>query len=273
MKKIIFTLFVCTMLLGDATSNQVSAQCLATTMCPHLTTFSGNTRGYYFIAPVSFTICGLFVPTDASTDPQNIEVLQFHDSLPPTFPGFTNNFVSLYYTTNNAAASMIPVNIAVNAGDSIGVYGTRGTTNVNSYGMAQCITTILGNSVTLYRTGMQFSLNSQQMHDVWSENANQISRVIMYIDGGTSVPEVSMNHDMISIYPNPTNGVITVVNADKQNQLESIEIINVLGEKIYSASLKLQASKEIDLSGFPDGIYVIKIYSGESVHTEKIVKQ
>src|ERR1035437_878124 len=47
----------------NETANHVYGSCTATTMCPQLTTNTGNVRGYYFIAPVSFTICGLFIPT------------------------------------------------------------------------------------------------------------------------------------------------------------------------------------------------------------------
>ena len=87
-------------------SANVFAQCTAVTMCPQTTTFSGNVRGYYFGAPVNFTICGLFIPTDASTLPMSIEVLRFDSVAPPAYPAFTNVFTSLFYTSLDPSATM-----------------------------------------------------------------------------------------------------------------------------------------------------------------------
>lgn len=149
---------------------------------PQTTTFSSWVRGYYFTAPASFTICGLYIPTDASTDPQYVEVVKFTNGAPPAYSAVTNSFVSLFYQSNWVPNTTIPCNITVNAGDIIGVYGARGTGQINSYSTPLYVTNILGNSVTLTRSGMQFSLATSQMHDIWSEAAFQINRVIMTIN-------------------------------------------------------------------------------------------
>lgn len=145
-------------------------------------TFTSMVRGYYFTAPTNFTICQLYIPDDASTGVQNIEVVRFNAGAPPAFAGTTNAFTSLFYINNYAPNTPIPCNIQVNAGDIIGVYGARGTNMVNSYGPTQHVTNILGTNVTLYRSGMQANLNTQQMANIWSENNYNIGRVMMYIN-------------------------------------------------------------------------------------------
>lgn len=140
-------------------------------------TFSTDTRGYWFVAPVDFAITGLRVPTDASTADQNIEVLRFNTA-PPEFNSTTNDFVSLAYYSNVAGTNIIDTYIPVHEGDTIGVLGVRG--NVNSYGTATPTVTIAGNSVTLTRLGFQDQLQNTQAYDVWSEVNNEISRVEMY---------------------------------------------------------------------------------------------
>src|SRR5690606_25502900 len=91
--------------------------------------------------------------------------------------------------------TIIPCNISVSQGDVIGVYGGRlsGSSLSMSYGQSQVATTINGQATTLYRSGMQYNLNTQQMHDIWSENAASIARVTMYINCCTqpAVPSIS----------------------------------------------------------------------------------
>src|SRR5688572_27702732 len=68
---------------------------------PQTSTFTSMVRGYYFTAPTTFSIVGLYVPTDATTSgPQCVEVVKFTAGPPPAFPGVTNSFVSLFYQTN-----------------------------------------------------------------------------------------------------------------------------------------------------------------------------
>ncbi len=151
-------------------------------VCPMQTTFSSMSRGYHFTAPANFTICGLYIPDDASTGLQSVEVVRFTAGAPPAYTGTTNSFISLFYQSYYPTNTMIPCNIQVNAGDIIGVYGCRGTNSTNSYGMAQCVTTILGNNVTLFRSGMQDNLATNQMHDIWSEVNYYVGRIFMYIN-------------------------------------------------------------------------------------------
>ena len=40
-----------------------------------LTTYTSKVRGYHFTSPISFTICGLYVPDNASTGSQTVREL------------------------------------------------------------------------------------------------------------------------------------------------------------------------------------------------------
>jgi len=72
-----------------------------------------------------------------------------------------------------------------------------------------------------------------------------------------------------NLYPNPTTGKFTI---SSPNTLISLEIYNVLGEKVYARNnFQQQPSKEIDLSNQPKGIYIAKIIDGKGIHTGKIV--
>ncbi len=145
-------------------------------------TYTGNTRGYYFTAPVDFVMTGFWVPTDVGMTSQNVEVLLFDNQTPPpAYSLSTNAFTSLGYWSNYDPNDTIDVCIPVYAGDVIGIYGNRGNNNSYSAG-GTLYAEIAGVSTPVFRTGMQFDLVTEQMHDVWSEAGSSISRVEMFYD-------------------------------------------------------------------------------------------
>ena len=142
--------------------------------------FSNNVRGYYFTAPTDFCITAVKVPTDASSGCQSVAIVRFNSGAPPQYSSNTNDFTQLHYTSCLASTDKITVDISVSQGDVIGIYGCRGTNCSNSYGSGNYSTSIAGNAVTLYRSGMQYNLVSNQMKQVWAEGSHSISRVEMY---------------------------------------------------------------------------------------------
>lgn len=150
-------------------------------------TFSGNVRGYWFTSPVDMIITGFWIPTDGNpTGLQNVECVIFDNQTPPPlWSSTTNAFVSQGYWNNYPANDTIDACIQVSAGDVIGVYGQRGGTN--SYGTSPYTSTIDGNSVTFTRSGMQFSLQTNQMQDIFQESGSSISRVEFFYDVNPTV--------------------------------------------------------------------------------------
>jgi len=144
------------------------------------TTYTGNTRGYWFQAPTDFRIVGLRVPTDASTDDQSVTVVRFNAGAPPFYATTTNNFTVLALFQNIAGNNVLSVNIPVYEDDYIGILGSRGATSTNSYGANNFSTNILGESVTLARCGMQYDLETTSPQNLWQENATNLARIEMY---------------------------------------------------------------------------------------------
>jgi len=81
-----------------------------------------------------------------------------------------------------------------------------------------------------------------------------------------------LNPETISVYPNPSSGLFTI---KSEKEISSIEILNVLGENIYSASNTLHLkSHEIDLSKQPKGIYFYNLRSeNATITTGKLIIQ
>lgn len=142
-------------------------------------TFTGNVRGYWFSSPTCFTITGLEVPTTASSGNQSIAVVRFQAN-PPTYSVTTDVFDVLYLTQDNPSPGIIPVNILINAGDIIGILGSRA--GVCSYSNTGNVTIVDGFNINLSRLGMQFPLASTPPQQLWTEAASNISRVNFYYD-------------------------------------------------------------------------------------------
>ena len=143
-------------------------------------TFTGHTRGFWFTAPTDFTITGLGLPTDASTENFDVAVLLLN-ATPPTFSSTTNNFTLLHLSRDIAGSALVTTDIDIQAGDIIGVLGSRGSNSTNSYRSGPYLSSILGFDVTLSRFGMQFDLRSTNPQNVWTESG-AISRVLMNIE-------------------------------------------------------------------------------------------
>lgn len=76
------------------------------------------------------------------------------------------------------------------------------------------------------------------------------------------------NNDF-ALYPNPTNTSIIVSLNDKNNLIQQLQIIDVLGKSIKE--VKTNASKEIkvDVSDLSKGVYLVEILSEKNIKTTK----
>lgn len=79
----------------------------------------------------------------------------------------------------------------------------------------------------------------------------------------------------ISIYPNPTQGNLTVEAEAATLPEFTIELISTTGQKIYQATQTVQNGKmvhTIPSQGFPAGMYLVKISNGSQSTAQKVIK-
>jgi len=79
----------------------------------------------------------------------------------------------------------------------------------------------------------------------------------------------------MSIYPNPTAGFTTVSYNTPETSSLSIQILDITGKCINSVYNGLTAKGvqklELNLSEYPKGLYFVKIQSGTSIETRKLI--
>jgi hypothetical protein len=140
---------------------------------------SSATRGYWFTAPVGFTIKELRVPTDVGTEPQNIQVVKFTNGPPPSFPTDTTSFQTLAYHKGVPGTAYIPVSIVVQSGDVIGILGARGTTTLhNSYSPSNPYSTkVFNQPMLLTRLVYQANVYSTPAGPLSTEAGGSFARI------------------------------------------------------------------------------------------------
>lgn len=87
-----------------------------------------------------------------------------------------------------------------------------------------------------------------------------------------STPALSLNtieeDNSINIYPNPAN---KEVNISSENIINSIEIFNSLGQRIYQEKPKSK-EKTIDIDSFTKGVYIIAVNADKGYVRKKLIK-
>jgi len=87
-------------------------------------------------------------------------------------------------------------------------------------------------------------------------------------DCAVNIPGVYKEDSRLDIYPNPSDDIFNIEIENINSAL--IEIYNVSGNLIFSKEVDSKFEK-IDISGFPKGIYTIKLIKDRTVNFGKVV--
>ena len=78
-----------------------------------------------------------------------------------------------------------------------------------------------------------------------------------------SIENVASNN--ISIYPNPTSGILQI--EDNEHDIQQVSIFDLSGIEVLNTK-----NSTIDISHFPAGMYIVRIATSKEILTKKIVK-
>ena len=188
-----------------------------------------------------------------------------------------NGFCTLWTVTNTGFA-FTPSDITINLGDSVkfNLATIHNATEVSQATWSTNGTTPLpGGFQTAFGGGMVLpdKLTVGIHYFVCTNHAFMGMIGTILVQNSTSGIIVNQIPSNISLYPNPSNGKINLTIAgfplDKNCNME---IYNLQGELI-NQSVITNIKTEIDISRQPKGIYFVKIYSGLSTLTKRIIIQ
>jgi hypothetical protein len=94
----------------------------------------------------------------------------------------------------------------------------------------------------------------------------QYSKTYVFVLGPSAMIEVNFS-DKISLYPNPTSGIINISGASLYGKQFSIQVIDQLGKIVQT----MYNANTIDISSMPNGNYFIQLNSSEGTATKQIL--
>ena len=99
------------------------------------------------------------------------------------------------------------------------------------------------------------------------ENSDNTMENYINCNVGIVLGETNAKNQSIVYYPNPTTEFLNIIYS---GEIDKIELVNIVGQTvIVSASHSRQI--QLNLSDFPSGYYFIKLHSGNTIQSRKIL--
>ncbi len=96
-----------------------------------------------------------------------------------------------------------------------------------------------------------------------------VTTVALNVQACVGLKEMTSTSGGVKVYPNPNDGVFTIVVANGKNK--TVEILDMTGRLISSSTGKAEVLN-MDISALANGIYYVKIQSSEGVEVIKVIK-
>lgn len=79
----------------------------------------------------------------------------------------------------------------------------------------------------------------------------------------------------VDLYPNPSSGLFTLSVNSKQTLDLNLSVHNILGKQVWTGQMRSSgsATRSLDLTELPDGVYVLNLEAGGKQAVRKLVKQ
>jgi hypothetical protein len=90
------------------------------------------------------------------------------------------------------------------------------------------------------------------------------------IETVTGIKSQPSNNNEWNVYPNPSTGVLYIVNHTSFKEAGQIQIVNSIGQTVFEETITSNY-KNIDLSKLNNGIYFVKIVSDKQSVIKRVV--
>ncbi|MGZ3904906.1 MAG: LamG-like jellyroll fold domain-containing protein [Bacteroidia bacterium] len=161
-------------------------------------------------------------------------------------------------------------------------------TIILNQGMPHTTTSVNGNMITADQTGATYQwVDCNNGKQAIAGETNQTytatqngSYAVVVTSGGCSdtsscvtISSMSISSGIaknVSVFPNPSTGVVLINIADANVQVNSVSVHNLYGAEVFHSNETARNFK-IDLSDMPKGVYFVSISSQKEVITRRII--
>jgi N-acetylneuraminic acid mutarotase len=124
------------------------------------------------------------------------------------------------------------------------------------------------------RTGLAAAVAGGKIYAIGGWNGNlgdlkDLNVVEEYTPDLTSSAETIETATDIRVFPSPTSGMIQIYTPNNES-ISRVDVFSIQGNQVLFVNSP--ADNQLDLSGLPDGIYLVKIQSKSGLYNQKIVK-
>jgi len=88
-----------------------------------------------------------------------------------------------------------------------------------------------------------------------------------FLDDCSDINSITINYprnSSISIYPNPSNGFLSIEILENYSKNYKLEIYNTIGEEVFESHINNKET-EINVSYLPSGIYMLRIINVDKI--------
>lgn len=127
------------------------------------------------------------------------------------------------------------------------------------------------------------SVSSQKVVFAYDAAGNRISRSIVLMRRNAPkaqnteeavepfIEKLGANQEL-RIYPNPTRGIVFLDITGAGDASYRIQLFNLKGIELRSCEAKAEQTA-IDMTSYPEGVYILRIHRGDEIRDYKIIKK
>ena len=158
------------------------------------------------------------------------------------------------------------------------MWGLSTTDNYYSPSQLKPLVEIVNQNVNIWEEGI-YTI-TYRVTDPSGNTSNEFTRMVYFTywpkcnNSTVSVDDVKSVEERVSVYPNPSNGIVNVDLQGALAQTATLEVYNAMGQLVISKNYNEVSGKfDVDLSGNAAGVYTIKLIANGEVVTKRIVLQ
>lgn len=259
---------------NSATGTDIITSCVPVTWIDGNTYSTSNNTATYTIVGGAASGCDSTVQLNLTVNnsynlSENITICFGEQYIyPDGTTGTTTGSHTSTLTTTEGCDSVIVTNLTVNGALNINVTQNGNMLTSVATGVTyQWIDCDNGDTPISGETGANYTASAitGNYAVIVSDGTCSDTSVCVLVDQ-TSISEI--NNNDISIYPNPSEGV---VNIEWTGSIEQIEITDVRGRLIAKVNTN-GSSASIDISNVEAGVYLIKLIKASDIYIEEIIK-